>query len=387
MKVNNLFSQLQRRHLCIAVITLLFLWVWYLCFPCQMCRDFYGNRMDQWGVGPYLLIQIANLPLTLTEWSITDRQSPITSKCFIYFGGCMATLAHAALLWYSLVSMTSTVCRHLRHPWFFVIAVAGMILTGSFLLFSKTIDLFFCATAAWVLSKIVKKDVIGGTFTLRELCMLIIVSAVAVSYRKNALIIMPLLVWMCLSLYHPARLWRPLKRLIVCCIVAVVAAFPLSSSVLVPVLDLQEMHGEEVFQSSDYALMCMLKGKPIELQQIEGTMHDDGRYLFMQHYANFGQGDNIRKQWIAEIKDSPSTFLKVRSINFLQFMTIGCMPDFINEALQKRYPEVYFPGTRDYREMVYGFNFPINYNYAKEIKTHSISEFKGWGGILEFSTV
>ena len=384
---NDIFKKVQKRHLCIGVVTLLFLWVWFLCFPCLLGVDYYGIRKDQWGVGCYLLMQVANLPLTLTEWSLDFRQIPLTYKHFVYFGGCMATLAHAALLWYSLVSMVSAVCRHVHRPWPFVAAVAGIILTVSFLSFSKTTDLFFCATTAWVLSRVVKKYITGETFTLREVCMMIVFTAVAVSYRRNAVVIMPLLVWICLSLYTPALNWRPLKRLIVSCVVAVVAAFPLSSSLLVPVLDLGEMHGEEVFLSSDYALMRMLKGKPIELSEIDGIWHEDGkdsRRLFMQFYRRSGQSKDIKALWMAEIKDSPSTFLKVRGINFLQFLTIGCLPDFIREPLQEHYPDIYFPGAQDFRTITMGYNnFPCDYEEVKGTLIHTVKEFRGWNGLLE----
>lgn len=376
-----MFKKVQKRHLCIGVVTLLFLWVWYLCFPCQLGFDGYSKPVDQWGVGIYLMMQVANLPLTLMEWSLHGRQLSLTARHFIYFGGCMATLAHALLLWYSLVSMVSTVCRHLHRPWLFVAAVVTMILTANCLLFTKVTDLFFCAMVAWLLSRIVKKHIAGGTFTLRELCLMVVVSAITVSYRKNAVIIMPLLVWICLSLYQPALRWRPIKRFVISCVIAVAAAFPLSSSMLVPVLNLTERYGEEVYYSSDYAMMCMLKGKQIELEQIEGTKHDDNRYLFMQFYRRFGQNKNMKEQWMAEIKDSPSTFLKVRSINFLQFMTIGCLPDFIRKPLQEHYPDIYFPGSDDFIEIVRSFNFPHDYN--KGLKIHRISEYRGWGGLME----
>ena len=385
MRVNNLFSHLQRRHLCLAIITLLFLWVWYLCFPCLLGVDFYGIRQDQWGVGVYLLMQVANLPLTLMEWSLGFRQVPLSHKHFVYFGGCMATLAHAALLWYSLIKMSSTVCRYLRHSWLFAAAVSGMILMAGFLMFAKTTDLFFCATVAWVLSRIVERYVAGKTITLLELCILIIVSAVAVSYRRNGVLIMPLLMWICLSLYIPAKRWRPLKRFVISCVIAVVAAIPLSSSVLVPVLGLTEAHGEEVYLSSDYAQMRMLKGKQIKLNKLDGIWHEDGKRggrVFMQFYRRYGQSKDMRTLWMAEIKDSPSTFLKVRGINFLQFLTIGCLPDFIREPLQESYPHVYFPGAGDYREIIWGYNnFPHDYNKDKEV--HRIGEFHGWGGLLE----
>jgi hypothetical protein len=61
------------------------------------------------------------------------------------------------------------------------------------------------------------------------------------------------------------------------------------------------------------------------------------------------------------------------------------MPDFVNIPLQKRYPQVYFPGKRDYIEYINGYNFPFDYNrqYNERLKIHSISEFRGWRGMLE----
>lgn len=104
----------------------------------------------------------------------------------------------------------------------------------------------------------------------------------------------------------------------------------------------------------------------------------------MQHYIGYGNDENMKEKWLAEIKDSPSTFLSARSINYVQFLTLGCLPDFIRLRLQEKHPNVYFPGRFDFIEINKRFNFPHDYWENKKDKhPHSIREFKGWGGILE----
>jgi hypothetical protein len=144
-----------------------------------------------------------------------------------------------------------------------------------------------------------------------------------------------------------------------------------------PILHINDAYGEEVFMSSDYACMRMLKGKSIDLNNINGIKQDD-KYLFMQHYERFGTCNDMKGKWIKEIKQSPLIFIEARTINYLQFISLGCLPTCIIHFINARHPDIYLPNSNDFCTIVDLINNP---KQRFELSNHNIHPLSDFGNI------
>lgn len=381
--VHNHFS----RYYPYYIISILFFWIWYLCFPFLPGPDPYGSPTNQWGIGVYLLMQTIYIPLEFImqskvgeilssfSYSLMDSQLIIHgTRTFVYhLGACIVTLIHTSLLFYCLVLMTNPTKTKEGTFISLFVCIVLFILTSGFLFFVKNTDLLFCSTTLLLITFVTKKQLKGDIIGNRELFLLLIITMISVSYRKNSVIILPILICMYLRLYKSGHRLKTAKCILVSFVISIILAIPFSTSLLTSILQIEDSHGEEVFMSSDYACMRILKGETIDLDNLSGIKQDN-MYLFMQNYERFGTCNDMKQKWISEIKESPKVFIIVKCINYIQFLTLGCIPNNISSILKKHYPHVYFPDAKDFCTMVDFINNPRQrFEGGKHI--HQLSDF------------
>ena len=378
-------------------VSLLFFWLWYLCFPFLPGPDPYGAPVNQWGIGVYILMRIIYNPLEYIMSS--DFGAQISDLCYSYMdpqlvengsrtfvyhlGACIATLLHSFIAYYSLLSIINALRAKYGHIVGFVICILLMIITCGFLFFVKNTDLFFCSTSLLVISICLKHYIEQKRYGTTIFVLLLLLISIAVGYRKNSIILLPLFIWMILALYHRTCQMKPLRFYTSGLILSIIAALPLSTSLLMPVLHMEDTYGEEVFMSSDYACMRLLKDKTIDLDNINGIK--EGRYvLFMQNYERFGTCNNMKEKWINEIYDSPLIFFEARTINYAQFLSLGCLPSFVVRFLREKHKDIYFPDSDDFCTIVDFINNPRQrFEGYKHI--HHISEFGNYKALFKRS--
>lgn len=369
------------------IITLLFLWIWYLCFPFLPGPDPYGSATNQWGIGAYILFHSIYKPL---EYIMQSKEGEFLSdfcyslmdtdlikngtRTFVYhLGAGIVTLFHSFLLYYCILLMVNPLKTKGKNSASILVCIFLFILTVGFLMFVKNIDLLFCSTSLLSITIVTRKFVLGKKIRTGTFILLLIISTISVSYRKNSILILPILIWMYLKIYHYGHNLKTIHYSFVSIAISLIIAIPISTSLLIPILHIEDSHGEEVFMSSDYACMRMLKGKNIELDNLAG-IKQDSVFLFMQNYERFGTCNDMREKWIKEIKDSPKVFFYVRGINYLQFLTLGCMPEYVINILKTHYPHVYFPNEKDFCTMVDFINNPKQ-RFEGDKHIHQLSEF------------
>ena len=379
------------------IISLLFLWIWYLCFPFLPGPDPYGSSTNQWGIGAYILMHSIYKPL---EYIMQSRVGEILSdlcyssmdydlikngtRTFVYhLGACIATLIHTLLLYYCLLMMVNPTKTKCKYNFSILVCIILFVLTAGFLLYVKNTDLLFCSTTLLLITIVTRKYVMGDKVGNWTFFLLLIISMISVSYRKNSIVILPILIWAFLKTYKHGQNIKTLHRSFFTIAISLIIAVPFSTSLLIPILQIEDSHGEEVFMSSDYACMRLLKGKNIELNDLAG-IKQDSMFLFMQNYERFGTCNDMREKWIKEIKDSPKVFFIVRSINYLQFMTLGCIPDYIKTILETHYPHVYFPNEKDFCTMVDFINNPKQ-RFEGDKHIHHLCEFGNYSFLFKRS--
>ena len=378
-------------------VSILLFWLWYLCFPFLPGPDPYGAPVNQWGIGVYILMRIIYNPLEYvmsSNWgaqisdfcySYMDPQLVENgSRTFVYhLGACIATLLHSFIVYYSLLSIIGVIRAKYDHTTGFVICLLLMIITCGFLFFVKNSDLFFCSTSLLVISICLKHYINQKQYGTTTFVFLLALITIAAGYRKNSIILLPLFTWMILSLYHRTFQMKPFRSCTLGLILSIIVALPLSTSLLIPVLHLEDTHGEEVFMSSDYACMRLLEHKTIDLDSINSIK--EGRYvLFMQNYERFGTCNNMKEKWIDEIYNSPLVFIEARAINYAQFLSLGCLPSFVVRFLREKHPDIYFPDSNDFCTIVDFINNPRQrFEGFKHI--HHISEFGNYKALFKRS--
>ncbi len=383
MSQNNKLS----KYLFHIGVTVLFLWIWYLCFPFLPGPDPYGASTNQWGISVFFLFSSIYAPL---EWmmqsdigsrlsdlcySIMDPQLIVNgSRTFVYhLGACIVTLFHSFLFYYSILSIINTIQSSYRNNKLSIIFIILLLPVVSFLIFVKNTDLFFCSCSLFIISLAFKYYTNKKLFNTSTFILLLIFLSFTIGFRRNAVILMPIFIYMFLKLYNKTKSIQPRKSYALSILISVFLALPFSSPLLMPIFNISNSHGEEVFMSSDYACMRLLEKKNINLDSINGFKQDD-KYLFMQYYERFGFSENMKKVWLNEIKNTPSLFFKVRVINYIQFLSLGCLPDFVIDHLHANYPYVYFPNSNDFCTIVDFINNPRQrFEGSKHI--HPLSDF------------
>lgn len=161
----------------------------------------------------------------------------------------------------------------------------------------------------------------------------------ALSYRSNALVLLPFLVcYMTPLLPKFVKMGR--WRQIFLSVLLIIVVFLIQS-----VLPVDREYPIRVLMKSDILCTQLLAKENTEDQsKEEGVLFP----LYWYGWNNDGktkeeQFSDLCSQWKETINNHPREFVATRSINYLQFLFIGMLPESICNIIRKHYPDVKLP--------------------------------------------
>ena len=215
----------------------------------------------------------------------------------------------------------------------------------TWMLWHSTNDLAFISVTFLFIALVINTKMRKKNIRFLQFMLFLVLAAICISYRKNAILILPALVYPVASIYNPLANRHMLIKVFVSTMIPVLISLPLTTNIMLTPLGLKDSQGAKVFMASDIVCMRMIQGR--DYGEFTPISHPQNNFI-QTGYVPYQDIDDVKKAWINTIANDPSTFVKTRFINYIQFLTIACLPSSFAQYLRNKYNIVIYDASNYY---------------------------------------